>query len=388
MDPAGAVHELDEQTVDPAAAAWAQAERWRAARRQAGWRRLLFPGIFLVYLGQTVGGVGRHASGAEAVTGYVLVGLFVLVYWAALPAAWTSVRWRYWGIVALITIYVAETAIAHQDAFVMAIFVSVLSIALLGNRAVPIVVALTVSAVFLPLLVPGWHTGVNWAAAFAIPLTSFAMYGFFGVMRSNRELAEARTEVARLAAENERARIARDLHDLLGHSLTTITVKAGLAHRLADHDPERAIAEIAEVEVLSRRALADVRAAIDGYREVTLAGEIASGREVLRAAGVTATVPRAVDIVEPEHQELFGWVVREGITNVVRHARALTCSVTLGPTWVEIVDDGTGAVPSSDGAASGNGLTGLRERAAAAGGRVAVGPTTGGGWRLRVDLAP
>ena len=375
--------ETNEQVVDPAMAAWVQSERRRFTGGQPGWRRLLFPGVFLAYLGQTIGGVSNHASGAEAVVGYVLVGLFVALYWAALPNGWARGfnRWFWISVGALTVIYAAETAIAHQDAFVMAIFICVLCIAGMGARALPIAAVLTVTATWLPLLIPSWHYGTNWAAAFAIPITTFAMYGFFGVMQSNRALAEARGEVVRLAAENERTRIARDLHDVLGHSLTTITVKAGLAHRIADRDPERASAEIAEVEALARRALADVRAAINGYREVTLAGEITTGREVLRAAGITATVPSATDSVRPECQELFGWVVREGLTNVVRHARALTCELRLGPNWVEIIDDGVGGAPSE-----GNGLTGLRERVAAVGGVVTAGPVADGGWRLRVEV--
>src|SRR6266511_2562769 len=155
------------------------------------------------------------------------------------------------------------------------------------------------------------------------------------------ELAAARAEVARLAAENERTRIARDLHDLLGQSLTAITVKAGLARRLAERgEPARAAAEIGEVERLSRRTLADVRAAVSGHRDITLAGELATAREALRAAGILAELPGSVDIVDPSLSELFGWVVREGVTNVVRHSRATHCTVTLGPGWIEIVDDG------------------------------------------------
>ncbi|MGB0093272.1 MAG: histidine kinase [Solirubrobacteraceae bacterium] len=161
-------------------------------------------------------------------------------------------------------------------------------------------------------------------------------------MEGNRALAEARAELARLAAENERFRIARDLRDLLGHSLTTITVKAGLARQLGEADPPRALQEIAEVEGLARRSLADVRAAVTNYRDVTLAGELAAGRELLRASGITADLPRAVDAVDPTHQELFGWVVREGLTNVVRHAHASSCAVRLSASSVEIVDDGVG----------------------------------------------
>src|SRR5581483_3038306 len=101
----------------------------------------------------------------------------------------------------------------------------------------------------------------------------------------------------------------------------------------------------------------DVRAAVAGHREVTLAGELATAREVLRAAGITAEIPGSVDAVDPALSELFGWVVREGVTNVVRHSRAPVCTITLGPRWIEIVDNGKGGFPGA-----GNGLGGLRER--------------------------
>jgi two-component system sensor histidine kinase DesK len=213
-------------------------------------------------------------------------------------------------------------------------------------------------------------------------LVAFAMYGFFKIVQSNIALAAARAEVARLAAENERSRIARDLHDLLGHSLTTITVKAGLARRLAERgDAERSLREITEVEQLSRRTLGDVRAAVAGHRDVTLAGELATAREVLRAAGIIAELPGSVDAAEPALSELFGWVVREGVTNVVRHSRANHCRIELGPDWIEIADDGRGGLPGA-----GNGLSGLRERVGAAGGTLTA---TGGGFtgfRLRAAV--
>jgi two-component system sensor histidine kinase DesK len=235
------------------------------------------------------------------------------------------------------------------------------------------------AAIVVPRL--AWHESLGWNPALAILLASVAMWGFFNVIQANMELSAARAEVARLAAENERSRIARDLHDLLGHSLTTITVKAGLARRLGERgDTARALGEITEVEQLSRRTLGDVRAAVAGHRDVTLVGELATAREVLRAAGVIAELPGSVDVVDPALSELFGWVVREGVTNVVRHARATHVRVGLGSRWLEIVDDGRGGTPGA-----GNGLSGLRERVGAAGGTlVATGGITG--FKLRVEV--
>jgi two-component system sensor histidine kinase DesK len=282
---------------------------------------------------------------------------------------------------------VIEAMIAHEDALVMCVFLAVLLMAglVLDGRtaeAAGAVAALTLVSVFVPALVPSWDTGPDWDMLLVLPLVSLAMWGFFHIVRSHRELSAARAEVARLAAENERSRIARDLHDLLGHSLTTITVKAGLAGRLAERDPARAAREIGEVEGLARSALTDVRAAVSGYREVSLAGELASAREVLRAAGIEAQAPRAVEVADPAHAALFGWVLREGVTNVVRHSGAHTCTIAIGPTWLEIEDDGRGA---NGAGADGSGLTGLRERVATAGGTIRVGGGRGG-WRLRVDV--
>jgi two-component system, NarL family, sensor histidine kinase DesK len=231
--------------------------------------------------------------------------------------------------------------------------------------------------------VGSWH--VSLAKSFAdvtpvaIPVVALVMAGVMQIVRSNQALAEARAEVARLAAENERIRIARDLHDLLGHSLTTITVKAGLARRLGRADPAGAVDQITEVEELCRKVLAEVRAAVSGYREVTLASELARGRELLRASGISADLPTATDVADPAHQELFGWAVREGLTNVIRHARARSCQVRVSASCVEITDDGHGSAASP-----GNGLSGLRERAAAVGGGVEAGPVQPAGWRLRV----
>jgi two-component system sensor histidine kinase DesK len=351
-----------------------------------GWRRYFFPAFWLVYLGQAVDGVSKHAHGAGAVIGYVIVGAFAVCYLAALPMGWDSRMTRtFWALYAVaIGLTVAEAFLAGEDALVFCVYIAVLTVA--GRRAsgIPLVGVLVVATALVPRFVPAWGSKINWNGALTVFLVAFAMFGFFMIIRSNVELTAARSEVARLAAENERTRIARDLHDLLGHSLTTITVKAGLARRLSTRDPERAAEEIAAVEQLSRRTLVEVRAAVAGYREVTLAGELASAREVLRAAGIETRVPGAIDAVDVDAVEPFGWVVREAVTNVVRHSRAEHCTITVGKRWIEIADDGRGSVP---GGGDGHGLVGLGERLAAVGGTVTTRSAVRG-FTLRAELAP
>jgi two-component system sensor histidine kinase DesK len=350
-----------------------------------GWWKLIFPGVFLAYLLQTAQDIGTYSTAAPAaVVGYAVLIAFSVLYLCAVPRTWGGVHGSFWWIYAgMVVLYVAEMPFAHEGASVMVVYLVVLSVSALGFRALPVVAVWIAVAVFGPALVPAWGIGVDTASAVTIPVVALAMFGFFGVVQANRQLSAARAEVARLAAENERSRIARDLHDLLGHSLTTITVKAALARRLAGRDPDRAAQEIAEVEELSRQALAEVRAAVADYREVTLAGELATGAELLRADGIAADLPGAVDVVAPDLRPLFGWVVREGLTNVVRHAGASACTVTMGPTWVEIIDNGTGGRGTGDG----SGLRGLRERVDAAGGTLSAGPAPdGSGWRLRADV--
>jgi two-component system sensor histidine kinase DesK len=186
--------------------------------------------------------------------------------------------------------------------------------------------------------------------------------------------------------------MARDMHDILGHSLTVITVKAELAGRLVGSDPERAGREIADVERLSREALADVRATIGGYREVNLARELVNAKSALTAAGIDADLPGAIDEVPGERRELFGWAVREGVTNVVRHSAARHCWVRIASDHVEVLDDGQGMTegpdeePAADQRVPGHGLSGLRDRARAAGATISVGAGEGGrGFRLRLD---
>src|SRR5262249_31866938 len=183
-----------------------------------GWRRLIFPGVFLIYLAQTAHGVAQDSSGVAAVIGAVVLGAFCVVYITALPAWWAGALQRFWVLYALlIALFVIELFFAHEDALPMLVFVAVLTIGALGGRGIAVVAVFAVVSLVLPPLVPSWHAGVDANVVASLALVSLAMFGFFAVVRANRQLSEARAEVARLAAVNERNRIARDLHDLLGH---------------------------------------------------------------------------------------------------------------------------------------------------------------------------
>ena len=369
---------------------------WVASQRKwgGGWRRGALAALPLAYLVYVVISVTENSRGAGRVAGYAILGAFAACWLVAplLLTRETSARtfWAYFGL--LLGLSVAGLPFAHAAGFVAFLFLTMLSVGRLGQWSIPLVAAFSLAALIVPVLIPSWH--VSLGASFddvtpvAIPVVAIVMVAVLQVLRGNLALAEARAELARLAAENERIRIARDLHDVLGHSLTTITVKAGLARRLGAADPARALSQIAEVEELCRQALADVRSAVSGYRDVTLAGELARGRELLRASGIAAELPTATDVVDPAHQELFGWTVREGLTNVVRHARARSCAIRLSRSVIEIVDDGVGEPAPAADAPVGNGLSGLRERVAAAGGQVDAGPLQAGGWQLRVTVAP
>lgn len=228
--------------------------------------------------------------------------------------------------------------------------------------------------------VSGWdHDG---SLTFAVFAATFAMWGVRQMLARNLDLVRAKEENARLALADERNRFARDLHDILGHSLTVITVKAELAQKLFDVDPERARAEVADLERLSRDALVDVRRAVEGYRELTLPGEVARARTALDAAEIEAHLPSSTDDVPSSLRELFAWTIREGVTNVIRHSKAGRCTVRLTPTSAEVADDGRGA----GDLVSGTGLIGLRERAAAVGATV-VTTSLDPGFSLKV-IAP
>jgi two-component system sensor histidine kinase DesK len=201
-------------------------------------------------------------------------------------------------------------------------------------------------------------------------------------IRRNAQLWRAKEDVEEMAAVAERERISRDLHDLLGHTLSVIALKSELASKLARVDPAKAAEEIREVERVSRSALSEVRAAVEGFRGRGFTGELRNAARALEAAGVRLDAEGGDMQMPPRQEGILALALREAVTNVIRHARASTCRVSLRADGARCVltvtDDGVGG-PVSEG----NGLAGMRERAAALGGTVTVDDSHG----IRVTVA-
>jgi two-component system sensor histidine kinase DesK len=232
-----------------------------------------------------------------------------------------------------------------------------------------------------------------------ITVIGFVVFALNGLRRTNQALLRARADLARMAVLEERERIARDLHDTLGHSLSLITLKSELAGRLLPHDPDAAGREIGEVEEAAREALASVRQTVRGFRRPSLDGELEGLVAALRAAGIDPSVERSAIALPGATDALFAWALREGVTNVMRHSHASHCTIRIGRdddhAFAEVVDDGVGDdamgsdVTHPGSAASvgeGSGLRGLAERVADQGGEVTAGALPGRGYRLRITL--
>jgi len=254
-------------------------------------------------------------------------------------------------------------------------------------RAIAAIVLTALLAMLARVAATGAPVGIV-ESAFAVVISGLVVVSFGRLDRTARELTLAQAEVARLAAADERARIARDVHDLIGHSLSVIALKSELARRLVGADPGRAATELNDIEGVARGSLRDIRETVAGYRLITLESELAGARVALSAAGIVMEVHQAIDVEDPATEALLGWVVREGITNVIRHSDGTQCTIRIDAldehVRLEIVDDGRGSDRLRPGVPglSGSGLSGIRERLQAAGGRLEAGPLPGRGYRL------
>ncbi|NEA56780.1 sensor histidine kinase [Streptomyces sp. SID13666] len=207
-------------------------------------------------------------------------------------------------------------------------------------------------------------------------------------------LKATRQELARSAVAEERMRFSRDLHDLLGHTLSVIVVKSEAARRLAPRDMDAALTQVADIEAVGRQALTEIREAVTGYREGSLATELDRARSALSASDIEVVVLESGPPLPPQAEALLGWVVREGVTNVVRHSGASSCEIELrsagGKARLTITDNGSG-VSSATAATTaahriGTGLKGLSERLAAAGGSLDSGPAQRRGFQVTAEL--
>ncbi|HEY1354282.1 MAG TPA: histidine kinase [Ktedonobacteraceae bacterium] len=256
------------------------------------------------------------------------------------------------------------------------------------------VMFLTLLPLFLVVLTQGWPVGISlwWLFAFLLLIRGVGL-DMIGVARMGsavRELHDARLELAHVKVEEERQRLARDLHDLLGQTLAVITLKSELARSLITEDPVRCAQELAEVEQVGRRTLREVRTTVAGYRQPSLASELDGARQALSAVGIASTIQQETGELPPALAAVLAWALREGITNVIRHSRARHCLVQLtqeqNTVRLEILNDRRPAGEISahlDG--QGSGLRGLSERMGMLGGTMqATSPVIAGRAHFRL----
>ncbi|MGH9331602.1 MAG: sensor histidine kinase [Vicinamibacterales bacterium] len=336
------------------------------------------------------------------------------------PEGWTPFAWLiYLGFYAIYAYYGNRSVLDWAvDAVVLTAFLALYfrGFWVWGRQAMPIVIAIAALGALVSPRNPGAASFFIYAAAFGyrlgpsavafkwiaaivllvgvetvtiglrpeawIPAVVFSVIvggvnvHFAELRRKDRKLARAQEEVEHMAKIAERERIARDLHDLLGHTLSVIVLKAELASKIADRDIARALNEIRDVERISRNALTEVRQAISGFRGERLQDELATGREALEAAGVTVVTQIDPVGLGLDQERTLAFALRESITNVIRHARARRCEIRLSRNGhglvLAVADDGVGG-----GVEEGAGLSGMRARVAALGGTVERDGRTG-----------
>ncbi len=303
-----------------------------------------------------------------------------------------------WVILTGITLLVLFLSLAYGSAFTwLFLGVSAISGVLLpARRAFWTVSGLTLLTLGVSVIVNGGILSTDWLRVIPLVLLvrglGLDITGLTRLAEALQELNLARQELARRAVVEERLRMARDLHDLLGHTLSLITLKSELAGRLVENDSSQAVQEIHEVERVARQALREVRQAVTGYRQQSLAEELEGTRQILKAAGITLRIEGANEVLPPSVDAALAWTIREGVTNIIRHSRARQCIIRIADQGdgigVEVLNDGypDADIPLHE---AGSGLSGLAERLAAQGGSLEAGPTmveNKPGFRLRVEI--
>jgi two-component system sensor histidine kinase DesK len=347
---------------------------WDARGDRTGVRRVSWL-IFLAYLPfYFVAWLFRHPGVVELAASFaglaLFLGLVAFIWWRNKPT----------GLWEVLTMFAIGLALSRFNTGWTVYTIFAMSFAArLAPRRRAVIMLLTLEVVLLamwPLLPkyawPIWLSGMIFGG-----ITGFASLTQADIMRKNDELAQAHDEVRALAATAERERISRDLHDLLGHTLTLVAVKAELAARLVGRDAAAAEREMQAVATAARDALTEVRTAVTGMRGASLAGEAERARQALASANILVEASLEPIHGDPRWEAVFAMALREAVTNVIRHASARRCVITLethGPTIrLRVDDDGLGGKLDE-----GNGLKGMRARLAAIGGGLEITSDPGG----------
>ena len=374
--------------------------------------RWFFTSVWLVYLVQPIAALFGHHHGVLWIAGGIAITVaFAVIYVPVLLHVERWPRLSRAGLVAIAVLAALACVVYGKDWTPLWIYVSAATGMILAAVR-PRVGLLGVVAVAALYCFFSWRSHLDVADYLAVLLpvllTGLTMIGFRMQMVLMRELAQARGAVARLATNEERLRLARDMHDLTGQSLSMITLKSELAaKRLAklpsSVERDAALAELGDIGQVSRQTLHDIREAVSGYRRPTLAIEVITARHALEAAAISLDDDPALTLrsgtFDPDHEAALAWCLREAATNVIRHSGATTCRMRLAERGaelsLEITDDGRGLAgvhQASDTpqASRGSGLRGMSERLAAVSGRLSLGAAEPGaarrGFRLTATV--
>jgi two-component system sensor histidine kinase DesK len=357
---------------------------------------LLFPILTLIQLSPPLLQLLLACAGLA-----IFVACYTAIMWSHPLRPEAHGRWSFGTALALLLGLVALVlvlSLAYGGAFLwLLVGVSAMAGVLLPARsAFMVVMVLTLLTLGSAVGMAGGIGAADWLHVVPLVLLvrglGLDMAGLARLANALREVHAARGELAHLAVMEERLRMARDLHDLLGHALAMITLKSELAARLVDQDPARAALEMREVEQTARQTLREVRVAVAGARQPTLQGELDGARQLLAAAGIASTIAQAAEALPAAIDAALAWVVREGVTNVIRHSRARWCRVRIiassGRVSAEVTNDGALArEPNSASASTSTGLAGLTDRVTAHGGQLVAGSLpVDDGFRLWVEL--
>jgi two-component system sensor histidine kinase DesK len=338
----------------------------------------------------------RSANDLAAAIGLLLLALVYIVYWGE---PWQ--RKPRQAVVALAAMLIMNFALLNLLGLVQPLlwlYPALIAGAGLRTPMAVVGIGITALAASAPLAFDGGLVhpveplqasealGVSHSVLLSIVLAGLGMNAVRQLIAVNADLRATRAELAELAVAADRERLARELHDMLGRTLSLIAVKAELASRLSARGDAGATAELADVQRLARQAVRDVREAVSGSASPSLETELQAAENALRAADIQARVERTGAALDPAYETTLAWAVREAVTNVIKHSEARSCCIRLnatgGSATLEIEDDGRGSMPGSEG----TGLNGLADRVHALGGTLDVSPRVGQGFSVRVSL--